>query len=104
MPEYYNTSSPVNPYVFMKELFLRLDEGETIITGNGSACVISFQAAVLKPGQRLFTNSGCATMGYGVPGAIGGCIASGGKRVICLDGDGSLQMNIQELQTIVHHQ
>lgn len=103
MPEYYHTESPVNPYVFMKELFLKLDEGETVVTGNGSACVISFQAAVIKPGQRLYTNSGCATMGYGVPGAIGACVA-GGKRVVCLDGDGSLQMNIQELQTIVHHQ
>lgn len=103
LPEYYHTASPVNPYVFMKELFMKLDEGETVVTGNGSACVISFQAAVIKPGQRLFTNSGCATMGYGVPGAIGACVATG-NRVICLDGDGSLQMNIQELQTIVHHQ
>lgn len=103
MPEYYHTESPVNPYVFMKELFLKLDEGETVVTGNGSACVVSFQAAVIKPGQRLYTNSGCATMGYGVPGAIGACVATG-KRVVCLDGDGSLQMNIQELQTIVHHQ
>lgn len=103
LPEYYEKPSPVNPYVFMKELFLNLEEGDNIITGNGSACVVSFQAAILKPGQRLFTNSGCATMGYAVPGAIGACVASGGKRTICLDGDGSLQMNIQELQTIVHH-
>lgn len=104
LPEYYNKCSPVNPYVFMKELFLCLEEGDSIITGNGSACVTSFQAAILKSGQRLFTNSGCASMGYGVPGAIGSCVASGGKRTICLDGDGSMQMNIQELQTIVHHQ
>lgn len=104
LPDYYDIKTPINPYVFMKELFLKLDEDDSIITGNGTACVVSFQAAVLKKGQRLYTNSGCATMGYGVPAAIGGSIATDGKRVICLDGDGSLQMNIQELQTIVHHQ
>lgn len=103
LPEYYDMKAPVNPYVFMDRLFRNLDENETIITGNGSACVISFQAAYLKKGQRLFTNSGCATMGYGVPSAIGGNIATKGKRVICLDGDGSIQMNLQELQTIVHN-
>lgn len=103
LPEYYGMKAPVNPYVFMDRLFRNLDENETIITGNGSACVISFQAAYLKKGQRLFTNSGCATMGYGVPSAIGGNIATKGKRVICLDGDGSIQMNLQELQTIVHN-
>lgn len=104
LPEYYEVEEPVNPYVFMKELFLKLDEKDSIITGNGSACVVSFQAAILKKGQRLYTNSGCATMGYGVPAAIGGSIAANGKRIICLDGDGSFQMNIQELQTIVLHQ
>lgn len=104
LPEYYEMKSPVNPYVFMDKLFENLEENETIITGNGSACVISFQAAVIKKGQRLFTNSGCATMGYGVPSAIGGNFATDGKRVICLDGDGSIQMNLQELQTIVHNQ
>lgn len=103
LPEYYGKESPVNPYVFMKELFERLDENETIITGNGSACVISFQAAVIKKGTRLFTNSGCATMGYGIPAALGVSFARQGERVICLDGDGSIQMNLQELQTIVHH-
>lgn len=103
LPEYYDMKSPINPYVFMTKLFENLEEGETVITGNGSACVISFQSAIIKKGQRLFTNSGCATMGYGVPAAIGGNIAQGGKRVICLDGDGSIQMNLQELQTIVHN-
>jgi acetolactate synthase-1/2/3 large subunit len=72
-----------------------------IVTGNGSACVMSFQAAKLKKGQRLFTNSGDASMGYDLPAAIGASIALGGKRVICLAGDGSLMMNLQELQTLV---
>jgi len=98
LPEYYEKKSPVNPYVFMKKLFEGLEENDIVV--NGSACVVSFQAAEIKKGQRLFTNSGCASMGYGLPAALGACIAEGEKRVICLDGDGSLMMNLQELQTI----
>lgn len=99
-PEYWDNQI-VNPYCFMEKLFEQLDEGELVVTGNGSACVTSFQAAYLKPEQRLWTNSGCATMGYDLPAAIGINKASGGKRVICLAGDGSIMMNIQELQTII---
>ncbi len=103
LDRYYDKAAPVNPYVFMKELFCRLDNEDTIIASNGSACVCSFQAAVLKKGQRLFTNSGCASMGYGLPAALGVAVERKGKRVICLEGDGSIQMNIQELQTIAHN-
>jgi acetolactate synthase-1/2/3 large subunit len=103
LPEYYEKKSPINPYVFMRKLFENLNENETIITGNGSACVCSFQAAIIKKGTRLFTNSGSATMGYGVPAALGASFAKHGERVICLDGDGSIQMNLQELQTIVYN-
>ncbi|MCM1537878.1 MAG: thiamine pyrophosphate-binding protein [bacterium] len=103
LPEYY-LGSGLNPYVFVKEFTQRLSEDDTVICGNGSACVMTFQAAVVKEGQRLFTNSGCAAMGYGFPAAIGACFARKGRRVICIDGDGSFQMNLQELQTVVHHQ
>jgi len=103
LPKYYKNINPVNPYAFINELFEELEEGENIITGNGSACVITFQAAKIKRGQRLFTNSGCASMGYGFPAALGGCAGTDGKRVICIDGDGSFQMNIQELQTVVYN-
>ena len=102
-PAFYETKSPVNPYVFFRALSEQLAEEDVIITGNGSACVCSFQAMLLKKGQRLFTNSGCASMGYGLPAALGGAVARNGERVICLDGDGSVQMNLQELQTIVHN-
>lgn len=102
LKEYYN-SSVLNPYVFVTEFFKRLKDNDTIVCGNGSACVIGFQAAVIKRHTRLFTNSGCATMGYGFPAAIGACISQKGKRVICIDGDGSFQLNIQELQTVVYH-
>jgi len=104
LESYYNTDSPVNIYAFMDKLFTELREGDNVITGNGSACVTSFQAATIKKNQRLFTNSGCASMGYGFPAAIGCCVATGGNRVICLDGDGSFQMNIQEMQTVVYNQ
>lgn len=103
LPEYFNKSIPMNPYAFMDKLFKHLKEDDVVITGNGSACVISFQTAEIKKRQRLFTNSGCASMGYGLPAALGGCIFRGEERVICLDGDGSLMMNIQELQTISYN-
>ena len=104
LPQYYQKEAPLNPYAFMKELFERLHPGAEVVCGNGSACVITFQAAIIKAGQRLFTNSGCAAMGYGFPAAIGACIARNNQQIICIDGDGSFQMNLQELQTVVYHQ
>lgn len=101
LPEYRSKTGPVNPYYFMELLFERLEEDDVVVAGNGSACVISFQAAELKNGQRLYTNSGNASMGYDLPAAIGASIGLGGQRVICLAGDGSLMMNLQELQTLV---
>jgi len=101
LPEYAHTDTHVNPYAFVSEMIQHLKEDDVVVTGNGSACVISFQTAVLKEGQRLYTNSGDASMGYDLPAAIGACIAQGGKRVICLAGDGSIMMNLQELQTVV---
>jgi acetolactate synthase-1/2/3 large subunit len=103
LPSHYLKKSPINPYAFINELFDGLGEDDNIIAGNGTACVVTFQAAKIKKGQRLFTNSGCASMGYGFPAALGAAVATKGKRVICLDGDGSFQMNIQELQTVVYN-
>ena len=100
LPEYLTKSEPVNPYVFVKYLFDQLVEGDIVVSGDGTACVTVFQAAELKDGQRLFTNSGCASMGYDLPAAIGACKAAPGRRIICLAGDGSIMMNLQELQTI----
>jgi acetolactate synthase-1/2/3 large subunit len=103
LPEYHENTR-VNPYCFIDELFNQLREDQIVVTGNGSACVVSFQAADLKPGQRLWTNSGCATMGYDLPASIGAHKASGGKSIVCLAGDGSIMMNLQELQTIAGNQ
>ena len=99
LPEYYKTEK-LNPYVFVREYSKLLGPDDVVACGNGSACVISFQAQVIKQGQRLFTNSGCAAMGYGFPAAVGACVARGGRRTICVDGDGSFMMNLQELQTV----
>jgi acetolactate synthase-1/2/3 large subunit len=99
LPEYWQKNVPVNPYCFMQALFDELKEDDVTVTGDGTACVVSFQAATLKKGQRLYHNSGCASMGYDVPAAIGAHYASG-QRVVCLAGDGSIMMNLQELQTV----
>lgn len=101
LPEYKDTATHVNPYRFVSEMIKQLDNNDIVVTGNGSACVISFQTAELKEGQRLYTNSGNASMGYDVPASIGASIANNKQRVICLAGDGSIMMNLQELQTIV---
>ena len=101
LPEYANKKNKkINPYVFIDNLFDLLNKDDVVITGNGSACVMTFQAAKIKQGQRLYTNSGSASMGYDLPASIGAAIAMKGKRVICLAGDGSLMMNLQELQTM----
>lgn len=102
LPEYKNKNNKkINPYSFIEDLFKLLNKDDVVITGNGSACVITFQAAKIKQGQRLYTNSGSASMGYDLPASIGAAIAMNGKkRVICLAGDGSLMMNLQELQTM----
>ncbi len=100
---YFDKKTPVNPYCFLESLFAKLKENDVIVASNGSACVCSFQAAYLKKGQRLYTNSGCAAMGYGLPAAIGAAFGEPDREVICIEGDGSIQMNLQELQTVVYH-
>lgn len=104
LPTYYNGGEgALNPYVFIDKLFEHLEPSDRIICGNGSACVITFQAGKIKQGQRMFTNSGCAAMGYGFPAAVGVAVSDNSKRTICIDGDGSFMMNIQELATVAHN-
>ena len=75
--------------------------GDTpIITSNGTAHVITLQTYQLNKDQRLFTNVGCSSMGYGLPAAIGACMGNNKQPVICIEGDGSIMMNLQELETI----
>lgn len=111
----HTDEEPANVYAFVKEISSRLKEGQISVVGNGSACVVGGHAYILKKGQRFITNSAIAAMGYDLPAAIGiwtasrvnECYCQGadreGEDLILLTGDGSLQMNIQELQTIIHH-
>ena len=103
LPEYYRRRKPVNPYVFCDMLSERLDAQDVMVSSNGASCVIPIQVMQIKRGQRHVVNSGSAAMGYGLPAAIGACFANGRKRVICFEGDGSIQMNIQELETVAYH-
>lgn len=100
----YKNQKELNPYYFMqkltKEIFSNPDA--IVVAANGTACITLFQSGIIRKGQRMFWNSGIASMGYALPAAIGACIASG-REVICIEGDGSLQMNIQELATIKHY-
>jgi len=99
LPEYWENKK-VNPYCFIDRLFNHLQEDQIVVAANGSACVVGFQAAIIKKGQRFFTNSGAASMGYDLPAAIGACMATPNRPIVCLAGDGSIMMNLQELQTI----
>jgi acetolactate synthase-1/2/3 large subunit len=99
---YWRDANGVNPYCFGAALSEAMDSQDVVVTGDGTACVVTFQSVALKAGQRLFSNSGSASMGYDLPAAIGAFHADPGrKRIICIAGDGSMMMNIQELQTII---
>lgn len=104
LPKHREFNGRINPYHFMGTLFENLGADDVVITGNATACIVSFQAGKIKMGQRLFSNSGSASMGYDLPASIGAAVAGDGRQVICLAGDGSLQLNIQELQTVIHYQ
>ncbi|MBC7766237.1 MAG: thiamine pyrophosphate-binding protein [Hyphomonadaceae bacterium] len=93
----------VNSYCFLQNMWDYFSPNDHIVTTNGTAYISSLQALKLKQGQRLIYNKACASMGYGLPAAIGACIANDRKTMYCFENDGSLQMNIQELQTVVHY-
>jgi len=91
----------VNPYYFMDLLSRKLNNKDIIITDDGGHLTWTIQAFKVKKGQRLFSAFGNSPMGYAFPASIGSSIANVNKRIICIDGDGSIQINIQELQTMV---
>ena len=105
LPRHYDQEEgkEVNIYAFIKELSMHLPPDRITVVGNGSACVVGGHAYVIKPGQRFITNSAVASMGYDLPAAIGAAKADPGEDIILVTGDGSIQMNLQELQTIIHH-
>lgn len=90
----------VSNYYFIEQLSKVIPTDHHVITSDGSANVVTMQVLDLKKDQRLITNTGCAPMGYGMPAAIGAAIK---HKVVCLEGDGSLHLNVHELQTIKHY-
>jgi len=112
MQKHYEDNDKVNVYAFIGKMSSMLKEGQITVVGNGSACVVGSHGYVIKKGQRFIINSAIASMGYDLPAAIGACFAQqdGGdghtsydREIILVTGDGSIQMNLQELQTIIHH-
>lgn len=101
LPEYRENRDGVNSFYFVDQLAQKLGNDAVVVTDMGTSFTCTMQTFGTKAGQRLFTSSGHASMGFGLPGAIGACFGNGGRRTVCLSGDGGLQMNIQELQTLV---
>ena len=90
-----------NVYAFIDYLSKSLPENSLTAVSNGACCVVGNQAYAIQKGSRMANNSAIASMGYGLPAAIGTCIGGGRKQTICLEGDGSIMMNLQELQTVL---
>ena len=100
-PEYWSQQSLTNIYVFTSVLAEELASDDLLIPGSSGADIDKFWLAYrIKPGQRLFSTGGLGAMGFGIPASIGGCLASGRRRTISVDGDGGFQLNIQELETV----
>lgn len=94
----------INSYKFMEKLNSYLKPDQTIVTDMGTALLCGHQVLKIHPGQRLMTSTGLGEMGYGLPGAIGASIAMDGGEVMCLNCDGGMMLNLQELQTMVHYE
>ncbi len=99
---HYQDPKP-NIYAFYQEMSSRLGKDDALVASCGTSRVAGSQASVITEGMRFITNPATASMGYGLPAAIGVCVARGGKKTVLVTGEGSFQMNIQELQTIVQN-
>jgi acetolactate synthase-1/2/3 large subunit len=100
-PEHRKTDGPLSLYQFTDVLSDLLNNEDIIASGSAGFTAELFLLALrLKAGQRCFHNRGTGSMGFGLPAAIGACLAAGRRRTICVEGDGGLQMNVQELATL----
>ena len=102
-PEYQQNGEQINVYSFVRRVTELMKENDICVMANATATICTFQTAEIKENQRFFSNSGDASMGYDLPAAIGACMASGKRNTVCFAGDGSIMMNLQELQTIKYH-
>ncbi|MCD7797705.1 MAG: thiamine pyrophosphate-binding protein [Clostridiales bacterium] len=102
LPRHWNNGGEyANVFAFVKYLSDSLPEESYTAVSNGACCVVGHQNYTIKKNTRFIINSAIASMGYGLPASIGLCVADGKKDTVCLEGDGSIMMNLQELQTIV---
>ena len=100
---YWDETKPINVYNFIKSLSLRTPEGSAVVLANGAACVCGLQAYEIRNNVRLFTNAGASSMGYGIAASVGAALAQPDRTTLCIEGDGSIMMNLQEIQTIVQN-
>lgn len=101
LPEYWEQKEKVNTYCLLETISKYMSENDVYVSGSSGSCIdISMQTFRIKKGQRVFCTKGLASMGYGLPSAIGACLASGGKMTVGVNGDGGFVMNIQELETL----
>ena len=99
--EHFDSDEYIDNYAFIEMLAYLLPEDALIIPGSSGGCSeVTMQAFKIKKGQRMFNSEGLGPMGFGIPAAIGGCIAAGKKPTVCIDGDGGFIMNIQELEVV----
>ena len=103
LPEHRARTDYVSSYVLPEAIMRHAPDPLTVVTSNGIAYTSTFQAIPIRKGMRMFSNEACASMGYGLPAAIGAAFADAGRTVVCFEGDGSIQMNIQELQTLLNY-
>ncbi len=102
-PEHNDKDGFINSYRFMDRLAAHQKPDQVIVTDMGTALLSGHQALRITPPQRLVTSQGLGEMGFGLPGAIGASFARNRGEVLCLNCDGGMMLNLQELQTIVHH-
>lgn len=100
-PEYRERSERVSVYSFSEALSAELTSDDVVASGSsGSGVELFLLAFQVKENQRVFHTRGLGAMGFGLPASIGACLGAGGRRTVCVDGDGSFQMNSQELETL----
>jgi acetolactate synthase-1/2/3 large subunit len=97
------SSKGINPNVFMHELSANSKKARVIIADVGSHQMWAAQSLEIYKNQRFLTSGGMGAMGYALPAAIGACFAVEKEPVVSIIGDGCMQINIQELQTIVRN-
>ena len=101
-PAHRERTDYVSSYVLPEAVMRHAPDPLTVVTANGVAYTSTYQTIPIRRGMRMFANEACASMGYGLPAAIGAAFAFGGRReTVCFEGDGSIQMNLQELQTLI---